>query len=236
MPASRSSTARPARRAGSCSPTGACPGCSSSAAPHRFRRRLPRPRERHQPHARCLPAHRRSARPLSARGGREAGSAGNHISPMLISLASQMEGTGDRRRTISAGTVAARAQDRMVQRDLLSEWAELVVPALAVPAARLGSQLMIGGALPPAFNVIVSNVPGPKTPLFLAGAPVTELYPLGPVLDGAALNVTVISYGDDIHVGVVADRDAVPDVGLIADAMEQALEELRKDAENAGRR
>lgn len=174
--------------------------------------------------------------PLSARVGREGASAGNHISPMLISLASQLEGTGDRLRTISAGTVAARAQDRMVQRDLLSEWAELVVPALAVPAARLGSQLMVGGALPPAFNVIVSNVPGPKTPLFLAGAPVTELYPLGPVLDGAALNVTVISYGDDIHVGVVADRDAVPDVGLIAGAMEQSLEELRKDAENAGRR
>ncbi|HVE46839.1 MAG TPA: wax ester/triacylglycerol synthase family O-acyltransferase [Acidimicrobiales bacterium] len=174
--------------------------------------------------------------PLSARAGREQAGLGNRISPMLVSLASGVEAAGDRLRAISAGIAQARAQDRVVQRDLLAGWADLVVPALAVPVARLGSRLLVGGALAPAFNLIVSNVPGPKAPLFLAGARVLELYPLGPVLDGAGLNITVMTYGDYIHVGVVADRDAVPDAGRITAGMEAALNELLGEIEGPGRR
>lgn len=174
--------------------------------------------------------------PLSVRTAGDRPALGNRLSPMLVSLATGVEGAAERLQAISAGTAQARAQDRMVQRGLLAEWAELAVPAVAVPAARLGSRLLTAGALPPAFNVIVSNVPGPKTPLFLAGARVDELYPLGPVVDSVALNVTVMSYGAHVHVGVVADRDAVADVDDIVRGMEQELLQLKKAAEAAGRR
>ncbi|HUR17929.1 MAG TPA: wax ester/triacylglycerol synthase family O-acyltransferase [Acidimicrobiales bacterium] len=173
--------------------------------------------------------------PLSLRGARDQPSSGNLISPMLVSLASQVEGAAARVRAIAAGAAQARAQDRMIQRDLLSEWAGLAIPALAVPAARLGSRL-VGGALPPAFNVIISNVPGPKAPLFLAGARVTELYPLGPVLDSVALNVTVMTYGSSMHVGVVVDRDAVAEPCRITADLALALEELTREAVRPGRR
>lgn len=169
--------------------------------------------------------------PLSVRAGGERSTTANRISPMLVSLATRVEGAGRRLQTISAGTAQARAQERMVQRDLLSEWADFVVPVLAVPAARLGARLLSGGTLPPAFNVIVSNVPGPKSQLFLAGAPVSELYPLGPVLDSVALNITVMTYRADLHVGVVVDRDAVQDPGAIVAGMQQSLAELVEEAE-----
>jgi len=174
--------------------------------------------------------------PLSVRSRHEREALGNRVSPMLVSLATLTADAVERLRAISAGTACALAQDRLVDRDLLTEWAELVVPALAAPAARLTSRLLVGGALPPAFNVIVSNVPGPRTPLFLAGAEVTEMYPLGPVVDSIALNVTVTSYRQHLHVGVVADRDAAIDVDHIAGGLERALDELRKEAEAAGGR
>lgn len=174
--------------------------------------------------------------PLSVRSRHERVALGNRVSPMLVSLATGTAGAVDRLRAITAGTTRALAQDRLVDRDLLAEWAELVVPALAAPAARLGSRLLVGGALPPAFNIIVSNVPGPRRPLFLAGARVTEMYPLGPVVDSIALNVTVTSYRNHLHVGVVADRDAGIDVDGIAGGVERALEELRKEAEETGGR
>ncbi|MDP9402855.1 MAG: wax ester/triacylglycerol synthase family O-acyltransferase [Actinomycetota bacterium] len=174
--------------------------------------------------------------PLSVRTRHERASLGNRVSPMLVSLATGAESGAERLRAISAGTARARAQDRVVDRDLLAAWAELVVPALATPAARLGSRLLVGGALPPACNVIVSNVPGPKAPLFLAGARVTEMYALGPVVDSVAVNVTVMTYRDHLHVGVVADRDTVAEVDEIAGGMERALEELKKEAEKVGER
>lgn len=174
--------------------------------------------------------------PLSVRSRHERAALGNRVSPMLVSLATTTGDAVERLRAISAGTARALAQDRLVDRGLLAEWAELVVPALAAPAARLGSRLLVGGALPPAFNVIVSNVPGPRAPLFLAGAKVTEMYPLGPVVDSIALNVTVTTYRDHLHVGVLADRDAAIDVDHIAAGLERAIEELRKEAEGAGGR
>lgn len=174
--------------------------------------------------------------PLSVRSRHERAALGNRVSPMLVSLATTIGDAVERLRAISAGTTRALAQDRLVDRGLLAEWAELVVPALAAPAARLGSRLLVGGALPPAFNVIVSNVPGPRTPLFLAGARVTEMYPLGPVVDSIALNVTVTTYRDHLHVGVLADRDAAIDVDHIAAGLERAMEELRKEAEGPGGR
>jgi hypothetical protein len=78
----------------------------------------------------------------------------------------------------------------------------------------------------PTANVAVSNVPGPPVPLFCAEAKVTALYPVSIPAHGMALNFTVQSYLDNLDFGITADRRAVPDIGLLADQLEVAFQEL----------
>src|SRR5690348_2971237 len=78
----------------------------------------------------------------------------------------------------------------------------------------------------PRYNVIISNVPGPPFPLYLAGGRVEALYPLGPVFDGLGLNITVLSYIDSVGFGFIADRDGVPDLAELASLVPDAIGEL----------
>ncbi len=64
----------------------------------------------------------------------------------------------------------------------------------------------------PAFNVTISNIPGPQFPLFLAGARVAGIYPLGPVVEGVGLNMTVMSYCGTVYFGLNGCRETVPDI------------------------
>ena len=108
---------------------------------------------------------------------------------------------------------------------------EAVPPALARPVIRLGLQ---SGALRRlrAGNLMVSNVPGPDFPLYFAGMRMEAAYPLGPVIDGVALNITVQSYGDDMFVGINACATAVPDLPALARSMEAELAQLIDAAES----
>ncbi len=68
------------------------------------------------------------------------------------------------------------------------------------------------------FNVVVSNVPGPPVPIYLGGARMEGIYPVSAIADGVGLNVTLFSYRDDLQLGLVADREMVPDIwDLMAD-------------------
>jgi hypothetical protein len=71
-------------------------------------------------------------------------------------------------------------------------------------------------------------------PLYLLGARITGLYPLGPVFHGAGLNVTVLSNAGKVHVGLIGARELVKDLWPLADALPEALEELLKAAPSAG--
>ena len=166
--------------------------------------------------------------PISVPGEDRAEAGGNRISPMLVSLATTVEDPVRRLQAIHESTERAKEQDKEVAAGSLTSWVDVVPPALAVPAARLASSLRVVERLPPVFNVVVSNVPGPDLPLYLAGARLAAVYPLGPVVDGAALNVTVLSYGGQMSFGLLADAKALPEVGAIASRLEPSFEELRK--------
>lgn len=150
----------------------------------------------------------------------------NLLSPMLVSLATTVDGPAARLRAIADGTTRAKAQQRVAGGQLVRDWAELAVPAVVGLAARMASTARLAEYVPPPFNLIVSNVPGPPVPLHLAGARVEAVVPMGPVADGLALNITVLSYASHLHIGLLADAAAVPDVGEIAASFEPALAEL----------
>ena len=92
------------------------------------------------------------------------------------------------------------------------------------------ARLRIGERLRPIMNLIVSNVPGPPFPLYIAGARLVALHPLGPIFDDCGLNVTVLSYLDHVDFGFIACRELVPDVDDLAAAVPDALRELLKAA------
>ncbi len=84
----------------------------------------------------------------------------------------------------------------------------------------------LDGRVPPIFNVIISNVPGPPFALYVSGARVQSITPMGPLLYGGGLNITVLSHENVIDFGFLSCREAVPNPWLIADKIEDAVAEL----------
>jgi diacylglycerol O-acyltransferase len=83
-------------------------------------------------------------------------------------------------------------------------------------------------------NLMISNVPGPDFPLYFAGMELRAVYPLGPVIDGVALNITVQSYRESLFVGINACATAVPDLAGLTRAMVDELALLCRMAAGAG--
>jgi hypothetical protein len=82
-------------------------------------------------------------------------------------------------------------------------------------------------------NLVISNVPGPRTPLYLAGAQLQANYPVSVIVDGVGLNITVMSYRDHLDFGIVTDREQVDDVWSMLDGLRHALAEFQAIAGTA---
>ena len=78
--------------------------------------------------------------------------------------------------------------------------------------------------------MLVSNVPGPPRPLYAMGARMLDMYPVVPLAGGQAVSIGITSYDGGMHYGLNADRDALPDVDVLAEAMLEALAELKAAA------
>jgi diacylglycerol O-acyltransferase len=117
-----------------------------------------------------------------------------------------------------------------------------VSPAAAITFAVLAQGLVavlnrfrISNLLPPPANVTISNVPGPRKPLYFGGALMAANYPLSVLVDGQALNITVISYCDAVDFGLMACRDAMPDLNHMADLILESFEELEQAVARSAR-
>ena len=77
------------------------------------------------------------------------------------------------------------------------------------------------------FNVVVTNVPGPQFPLYATGARMRDMYPVVPLAKGQAVSIGITSYDGGIFYGLNADRDAMGDVDVLADAIGASLDELK---------
>ncbi len=171
--------------------------------------------------------------PVSVRTSDQQGTLGNRVSSMLATMATDLDDPVERLQAIHEG-MATGKERHAVGADALQDWAEFAAPALLGRAARLYSGMRVAGLHRPAFNVTISNVPGPPFPLYSAGARLVANYPVGPIFDGAGLNMTVMSYQENLDFGLLACPDVLPDVWSLADGLADALAELSKAAEKAG--
>jgi WS/DGAT/MGAT family acyltransferase len=158
---------------------------------------------------------------------------GNRISAMFASLPVEIDDPLARIEAVRRSTAGWKQVNEVVDASTLEDAADAAAPALFASAIRLYSRLHLGERLRPAINMIVSNVPGPGFPIYLAGARLVSLHPLGPIVDDCGLNLTVISYLDHVDFGFIACRELVPDVDELAVAVPDALREIQKAAHAA---
>ena len=171
--------------------------------------------------------------PTSVRTAAQKSEMGNRVSAMFASLPVEIDDPLERLRAIHASTIDAKELHDEIGGETLHDWADVVAPALFSRAMKAYSNLRLADRHRPVHNLVVSNVPGPPFPLYFAGARLDSFFPLGPIFDGAALNLTVISYLDSIGFGFLVCRELVPDVDRLAEAIAGALDELVALAELA---
>jgi diacylglycerol O-acyltransferase / wax synthase len=169
--------------------------------------------------------------PVSVRGEDETGRPDNRVSSMFVHLRTDIADVPERLRAIALATKGAKEDHNALGAKLLQNWAEHAAPSTFALAARVYSRLNIADRHPPLYNLVVSNVPGPDFKLYLDGAALVATYPLGPISEGAGLNVTVLSYMDNVDFGFLAAAELVPDVWDMADDVEKAMAELGGVAE-----
>lgn len=169
--------------------------------------------------------------PMSVRTPEQRGTFGNRVSVMLTELPTDIPDPVERLRRINDAMRSAKERQRALPASLLQDANHFIPPALFAQAARATSRLAgVRGLRQPA-NVMISNVPGPGTPLYLGGARQRAQFPVSGVLDGIGINITVMSYQDSLEFGIVVDREVLDDPWSIFDAMRAGMDELHRAAD-----
>ena len=171
--------------------------------------------------------------PVSVRTEREQGTYGNRI---LLMTAPLYVGEPDpiRRLQLTHEALSVmKERHRALPAELLQDANQFIPPAVFSRAARLSFSLSSRGR--PAWNLVISNVPGPQFPLYMAGARLEANYPISVITDGMGLNITCMSYCGKIDFGLVADREQMPDLWRLLGWLNEALDELRPVGTEASR-
>ena len=161
-----------------------------------------------------------NVRPKGDEGG------GNAVGAILAPVGTDVEDPVERLQSITAATRASKAQlQTMSPAAIVAYSAALLAPA--------GGQIAgaLTGVQPPwpyTFNLCVSNVPGPREPLYFNGSRLEAMYPVSIPIHGMALNITLQSYADTMNFGFVGCRDALPHLQRLAVYTGDALGELEK--------
>ena len=172
--------------------------------------------------------------PVSIRSSEERQAYTNRVGSILSTLATDIEDPLERLRRIHEAMASAKRASEAVPANLLQDWTQVTTPALLAQAARVIARTKIFDRLNPPFNVVISNVPGPRESLYCAGAVLQTFYPVSAVADGQGLNITVQSYRDHLDWGLIACRELVPDVWRFKALFNEALEELVKAVATRG--
>ncbi len=161
--------------------------------------------------------------PVSVRDESQRMQLGNRVSAMFVALEVGEPDPVARLRAVQAVTADLKERQQAVGAAFLVDLAQYAAPTLLGLAARVAHRQ-------PFFNLVVTNVPGPQVPLYCMGARMVEAYPIVPLASNLTLGIAILSYCGQLHLGLFTDRDAFPDLPVLAGALEDAFAELRKVA------
>ena len=176
--------------------------------------------------------------PISVRGednrkgiaGVMAGQPNPQVTSMLASLGTDVADPIKRFEAVHASTLNAKELTNAIGAKLMTDYSEFIPAATAGLAGRLFSSVGLATRMQPLFNTVITNVPGPQMPLYLAGAKMTKQWGLGTVQDGLGLSHSVVSYDGTLTVCAVSDRQVMPDPEVYMDAYREAFGQLKAAA------
>lgn len=159
--------------------------------------------------------------PVSTRTAAQRGKLGNRVSLIVTRLRIGEEDPRARHQALLAETRRMKRSGQVEGSEALEEIADWTHTAVLTRMSRLAAARR-------AYNMVVTNVPGPPMPVYLDGARLLETYPLVPLFAYQALGIALFSYAGGLYWGLNADWDALPDLHRFVEMLEQEFELLRK--------
>ena len=148
-------------------------------------------------------------------------STGTAISFMIATLATDESNPLRRLQRIRESTHRSKQHLGKLPREAINAYTVMLMSPF------IGQALTgMGGRTKPAFNLAISNVPGPAEPLYFEGARLEAMYPISLISHGSALNITCISYNGTMNFGITGCRQTLPSMQKVAVAMGNALDDL----------
>lgn len=169
--------------------------------------------------------------PISTRTKEQSGTAGNQITGMLVSLATDLSDPLQRLDTIMGSARGSKTYSRAAK---VTDILEFVPSATAAAASRLYCSMKVADRHRPFFNCIITNVPGPPVPLYLAGSRMLANIGMAPIFDGIGLILVIFSYNGQLTISATSCRGIIPDPEALTEAFAPAMAELEDALTQAG--
>ena len=164
--------------------------------------------------------------PVSIRTGDEEDPWTNRVSAIVADLPTNCDDPIERVALCREAMNVGKQQFDLMPADALGQATDYTSPVVAASAVRLVSRLKLADRVNSPINVVISNVPGPREPLYFAGAKLDAYIPVSTISDGVGLNITVHSYDDRMDFGLISDRELVPDLWHLVDLHIAEVERL----------
>jgi len=164
--------------------------------------------------------------PVNTAPGEHGRLSGNRVGNVLTTLRTDLADPAERLRAIHEVMEDAKQRQAVLGRDMLESWVEFAPPRPYSSVMRLLSSSRIADRVHPPFNLIISNVPGPRKTLYLQGARLVALHSVGPIMEGISLNITAWSYAGEMQFNLLACPRGVPDPWKLLAYLPEALAEL----------
>jgi len=164
--------------------------------------------------------------PVSTRGHEKVHTYGNKVGSICVSLCTHIEDPLERLQAIHQSMEAAKVDFEDSRGGRIADFVGLLPPA-AVRWIGAYSRRLSEQGKSPSYNVIVSNVPGPRKEMYDDYMPMREFYSIGPILEGIGLNITAWSFRDNLSFSILSCHRAVPDPGNIRQGLLDALDTMK---------
>ena len=161
--------------------------------------------------------------PVNLRSEKDADKGGNMVGTILCNLATDVADPAARLAEISR---SMRENKEVFAQ--LPQTQQLALSAVLAGGIVLGLLPGFASTAPPPFNIVISNVPGGREPMYWNGARLDGNYPLSIALDGQAVNITLANNGDNLDFGLVGCRRSVPHLQRLLTHLETSLSDLEK--------
>jgi WS/DGAT/MGAT family acyltransferase len=163
--------------------------------------------------------------PISTRGAGQKDTAGNRVSAMSLPMRSDVSDAGERLAAVRNESIKAKKLSATLGLDLGTDAAEFLPSTVSGMLVRAYGRSGLAEKVPPIYNTVITNVPGPNVPLYSMGSRLVANFGLGPVLHGLGLFQPVLSYNGTLTISAVSCRKQMPDPAYYCECLEESFAE-----------